>query len=703
MGTVVDFVQISPDPELLSDDRLRRLITDQRDLWSGGDAWAIFPTSTTSFEATGCSWEAVRQLVEALQAAVGPIDAVSIGDFSERNTTSGTVLTATFTPESSRLEKVIGCLQLLVHVRRGQPDPPKLEVDSLNSLIRDFFLSLSTSNRETAEHYLRLISSNGRLRQENFRFLQLQMLASFDEWSTIRRSEDFRDLTLMRTPTAIGSILLETIWICDVADKAEGASPSALIGYYRSSEIESRYGSLFEAIAFPSTFRSRRLLALHLASNGQSASLQALLARINDDEARQLQRILGLEGSTASDGIREVSGVPALMSLLFDGKYRSVVEIALANPMSPESVKCALEAAIFLDEPGTTQRILSWIDSGRVNVSEIDVLKSLVDRLRELLASTCSGWIDWSNRVITEALDHDRAIRFHESMDSWSIGWLDNHASVTLFSDNLLHAYSGPNSTYLSIWLGPLIKMLKANADGAHVHIIYEPLLLILEEVAITSKTARVLVLDAVETVVGDGCTEQAYRDCLNVLRGVWKSIKSPVQVHWIAEVLETLAYLPKVDISEYERFCIDVASDLAGMVNQIETSWYIVLRRILGDLLIARGTAVTSNGTDWSILTSCRLGIYSLLPEVTTIAHDLEKLAPGVVVVVDDSHVETASLRGMARGCDVIFLQISQAKHAATNSIKRLANCELRPVHGRSRSAVWRAIEEWVVSRSYS
>jgi hypothetical protein len=696
---MIDFEQLLITSDLVSDENLKRLTRDQSVLWTGIESWVVLPVTNNSFEAIATSWEAVRQMVEALVAAIGPDESVTLSDFVEKNMSGGIALVAPLQLGETRMNKVLEELQLLVHVRRGQPKVSRSEVDGLNALIRDFFLCLGNMSRDGAENCLRLISLNGRLRQENWRFLQLQMLAHFSEWQAIRNSEDFRDLTLMRTPLVVGTILLEAIWVCDVSDMAEKSSPRALREFFDSTDISTQFGSLFETVVVPTTVRSRRLLALYLAAKGMQSRLDDLLSRVTIVEADRIQNLVGAAGPNSLTPVVPSLSTPTLADQFLAGQYVSVINAAVAQTATAEALKWAFEAALELEDAGLSAQVIQWADASAVDFEALKVLGRLRDRLRLRIESACNDWLEWVKRVNGESISDGSLLI--ERMPTWSTDWLDSASETSKFVDGLFNAYGGPNSEHIEQSFGLIVGMFRDNYDRLYASELRHPILLIIENLGERNRHARGLALLVVETLIGEGCLIAVYRESISVFRNIWSKVKSPEQLWWISEVIDLLSFLPVADTVEYENFRVNIANDLANMITLIPNIWYDSLKNSLGDLLIDRGSTVIAIGTDWNAISSQKIGIYSLLPDVVTISHYLQKLAPGVEVVINQDSVSSDHLKNMARSCDVVFMQISRAKHSATNAIREHILGKLIVVHGRSRASVLRSIEEYAETLS--
>ena len=93
-------------------------------------------------------------------------------------------------------------------------------------------------------------------------------------------------------------------------------------------------------------------------------------------------------------------------------------------------------------------------------------------------------------------------------------------------------------------------------------------------------------------------------------------------------------------------------------------------------------------------------VGIYSLLEGASQVASDrIRSMFPNVQVRTSSGHVNSHTLAALVRGADVMLVQTSHAKHAATQAI---AAATLDPgrvvfVHGRGATALVRELLAWV------
>jgi hypothetical protein len=91
-------------------------------------------------------------------------------------------------------------------------------------------------------------------------------------------------------------------------------------------------------------------------------------------------------------------------------------------------------------------------------------------------------------------------------------------------------------------------------------------------------------------------------------------------------------------------------------------------------------------------------VGIYTLLESGARVAAGwIRQLFPAVEVRLSSEHVNSASLEAFARSSDVLLVQTSHAKHAATQAIEAAADrSRVVLVHGRGASALVRALLAW-------
>ena len=95
------------------------------------------------------------------------------------------------------------------------------------------------------------------------------------------------------------------------------------------------------------------------------------------------------------------------------------------------------------------------------------------------------------------------------------------------------------------------------------------------------------------------------------------------------------------------------------------------------------------------------RVGIYSLSESAAqNAARWIRDEWPDVDVRLSHAHSNNPELDGLVRSSDVVLMQTSHAKHAATNAIERSVDpSRLVHVNGRGATSLLRALLEWTTS----
>ena len=169
---------------------LSKLVEEQSELWTTNeDSWVVIPIDEDSYEVIASSNEAMRRSLEALRSSLGPSEAPSLSSYVSVEVEGLGLMVAKLQPSVSRKNKTSSALDLLVKTRRALPRPIVHKDEALNSLLRDFFLSLSNLDKASAEEILDKIASNGKLRLDNQVYLRLQKDASFGQWAQISQAK----------------------------------------------------------------------------------------------------------------------------------------------------------------------------------------------------------------------------------------------------------------------------------------------------------------------------------------------------------------------------------------------------------------------------------------------------------------------------------------------------------------------------------
>ena len=675
---------------------LSKLVEEQSELWTTNeDPWVVIPIDEDSYEVLASSNEAMRRSLEALRSSLGPLEAPSLSSYVSIEVEGLGLMVAKLQPSASRKNRTSNALDLLVKTRRALPRPIVQKDEALNSLLRDFFLSLSNQDKASAEEILDKIASNGKLRLDNQVFLRLQKEASFGQWAEISRRSEFADLCKMRKPNRISAILLEALFHSLIDDKLKEVVPEEFLAKISKNNFPGHVVDLVNGISFPDRLLARRMLAVYLKSANKTERLDTLLSAVITEEREELRRWVG--DSSVTEIKKTVVDQPTYgQDVETKNKphdYIATVESALNNPETfPLRANEVLMALLEMDDLNLIVRFKESFETSKA-IEDLNVGQKLLwSKICSRAGSSCTGWPEWAERMSRTFWEEGRTAI--SDWRTWSTSWITNRVVAEKFASDLLESSLNENRPILEIVIADLIEFLNVIADESGVQAL-EPmrsaLILIVTDLAPSSSAMREGAVSLLGSTISNGCSIIIYRELLEMIEKIWIRHCSPRTINWIAVVLAEVDDSPCPDISLREGLKMQVALSLAPHLNSISDIWRLELTRSLGSYLPSPVALISDRASDWRFLANKKIGIYSMLPTVASLDNELSNL--GVDVRWRDDAVANRNLKDAFQQVDVLFVHTARASHMGTATFGRL-DAEMRYVNLRSLTAMRRAID---------
>jgi hypothetical protein len=155
-------------------------------------------------------------------------------------------------------------------------------------------------------------------------------------------------------------------------------------------------------------------------------------------------------------------------------------------------------------------------------------------------------------------------------------------------------------------------------------------------------------------------------------------------------------------DVSRRDALVLDALGVATAWLDRLEPDDVFILRQVFADaaLSFATGTPQVNLPNAPVDRELQQVGIYSLLESASQVAADrIRAMFPNVQVRTSSGHVNSETLAALVRGADVMLVQTSHAKHAATQAITAAALDPDRVVYvnGRGATALVRELLVWV------
>lgn len=558
-------------------------------------------------------------------------------------------------------------------------------------VLRDFYDGLLAGDRSVAESALGEIRTRSLLTSTNTRFLRIELIGSLGTAEELRDDPALRDVSLLARPPAVTEHLARAANALVI----EPTAASSDTDWRRAAEqVEGLWPGI---ITQPSQVRSTegaRCLALTeiLTDHPRSDILAGLRTDWGVDEV-----LLAILDEVSLPAPTIPTGESAL-ALYQEGRYEKALNEVELGVATSALAGLALHAAHNLADPTSTSRALRIVD--RLTESDRQVLlRNAVDRhLFELLTTSIAGkgipssWLDW---LAGDWPDRPDLLR------EWSRDWPDTLEDDVTFAEVFLDALNDERRGRTRNGLPVFIEWLVGDGGLEAGKI---PLAVTLFDFMLGSEPGRVerqASLTLLDEILTTGCDAREYSEILNALAGQLRLI-GPRDAGWLAASIDLLLLSAVADPAARTAFVSESFSAAFVWASRVDSTDTLLLSNAFADAGFEYPSVETqgeSDETGQQIRTFRKVGIYSLLePAALTAARWIKDRWPGVQVTLSHDHVNSRSLEAVVRGSDVVLVQTSRAKHAATNAIRDAARDDesVVLVHGRGATALLRALLRW-------
>jgi hypothetical protein len=689
-----DFNSLGPDAaslcvsliETIADPHFPGAVVPNIDI--GGNLHILVAASTMS------SWRRLRPL---LQAFAGPTltsfdglpEALPQGD-------PAASVVAQSQPVSTGVMRLppdprnrLAALRALVRARDTLARAPNLHRSApapTSWLLTRFQDCLNVGRRDAAADVLARLKSELRLDALNLKFLEVQLLAAFGDWTGIVELPGFANLCLARRTPAITALLLEALYRVHLAGLFEAGD---------ADETRARFETAVRSLAQP--MLSVPVPPMLTTAGWRVYSLEAWISSSRTDIGTALVGHLDALGWIAdrlapAEPVEDVA--PAVEPAPIDDAREALVQVDTID--SVDALATALRALAKLSPED-----LARLRDAEPFRSALYVTEEVAD------TGLPNSLIKWFERAGDPSFTSALNIARH-GKDEWPIesgvgdpvavqalvSALDKAQSDDLASERTAQALpffvawlqrdpDFPRASMASVYASLLTLFALGSARGSGTYESSQILVSALLTAGLDVKAYRALIAD-VEELAGEGFGVD--------------------MIYWMLEIIEDFMRASTPAADARETFLHGILSRIApiyGRLTSLQRTAVAHLARELGWTLQSFGiTAEPDSFEDFaSRIQGLRIAIYSLTESSSRQAKAaIEEVAPTAVVDCNADHGGTARLRALAENADIFVMTWLSAKHAATDFIREhRGGRPLLYAQGRGFSSILRAVEDHI------
>lgn len=583
-------------------------------------------------------------------------------------------------------------VSLLNDVWTLEPERRSDQLRPVGRILRQFYESIVGDDSSRAEAALDELRGRALLSATNLRFLRVELLSALGTAEQLRDDPMLRHISLLARPPAVTENIAEAAVALLVAPKLHAAETSD----WRSAaeQLDIVWPALVTYNHQVTTVSTARCFALGqmLVGEPKAEEIRQLSSRYPGDPV--IDSVLAAMPSSAAP---TVSTGP--VDLYLDSRFEEALTLAESSVPDRSTAYIALAAAVSLQDSASAARALVVVDAmGETARAELlggIVERTFVERLRALTAADRlpRDWLDWLRGDWPDRPD---------LLSEWSRRWSRNAEDLSLASsaiaEEFIDALTDTRRARVRNGIPVFVEWLTTDgvppAGVSLAATIFD--IMLSSEPGRTERQAALAVLDG---VLEAGCTLAEYNEVLAAVARELDVI-GPRDSQWLAQVVDILLMSTCPDQPQ--------RSALLARAASMATSWADFLDRtdaiLLGLLFRGAGIEFAILNEEVSPKQSARklrsVGVYSLMESaIRAVTPWIESRWPGVKVRASSDSVNSKSLVSLVQGVDVMLVQTSHAKHAATGAISAAATDPSRVVlvSGRGASSLMRALLDWV------
>ena len=546
---------------------------------------------------------------------------------------------------------------------------------------------LNVGRRDAATGILERLRSELRLDALNVKFLEVQLLATFEDWGAIVALREFPSLCAARRTPAITAILLEALYRTHIACPFDAGNVAGTLEAY-AQNVHGFVQSM--RITEPLGLREGgwRLLGLEILDDPRREDLRIAIA----ERAPDLGWIADHLPAQAPVAAPEVEGSTPL-----DAARDALIQADAVDSVDLLAGAMAAMARLSPDELALLRETMPF----RPIVQATDDLASIAPP---------TSWVAWLDRAtdpaFTDALEVAR-----RGKEEWAIGAsAADPVAVQALVAALEKVQGDPLAAERTTQALPyMVAWLKRDEDfpRAGLSPIYGGLLTLFALDSARGATIYESSKVLVEALLAAGLDQKEYRELIADIDEIAGDGFGVDMIYWVLEVIESFMNASTPDADAREAFLHRILARTApiiGRLSHLQRISVTLLSSELGWALPVSPASDVAPADDGIVsrLNGMRIAIYSLNESSSRQAKAaLEEISSSVTVDTNADHGGSARLRALAENSDLVVMTWLSAKHSATDFIRaHRGNRPLIYSRGKGFSSILRAIEEFLYPR---
>ena len=576
-----------------------------------------------------------------------------------------------------------------------------------------FELSLAAYDRTGAEEAIKFLRNNMRLDAINLGALTVRLHSRFQEWEQICQLEIFPSLCRARRAAKVTDLLAEAVYRAHVFSLENEIDPSLLLAAFEESVLPNA-GNLFGSCPdYVSPVAGRAFLLAAAASDPPDDNLAERLRTISsgwlEEEGIVFEALWHHFFQESHELESEVVSA--------ESNYHQQVEQLLLEETHPtlKRAQAGLIAATQLNTTQAFQAVVAYLEvlqsDDRDSLLSNPFNRHAYERMVEQVAGTFTpeNWVEWIGVLDRDDISVPKELALSLT-DQWEVGeHLRDRQRVSELVDALDSVAPAAEDRLLDI-LPLLVQWLQSDQGWPNFLLlplyrtIYDRVLLQLSER--WWREAAGVAKELLQAMLELGTERNEYAQLLNDLRDVLPTAPGRSDAAFLLDLAEVIVDNSSPALDSRLGLWVSIVGGLKSVESLLSVEDAALINdvgEVLGVAPVFQVAPETMQATaDSSTLAGKTVAVYSLAESVAQrVSRLLQKLHPGVGVVLASDTVANRSLEELARRADIFVVCWRSATHAATEIIKRNRPVGSPPIYpdGKGSSSILRVLQESLLS----
>ncbi len=562
---------------------------------------------------------------------------------------------------------------------------------SLGQILGEFFASLASSNRKRSEALLDELKGKAMITATNQRFLKIALLHKFQDFEAIISDTELRDISFLKMPQAVTESISDAINGVFIAPHEDFDNVNLA---QIAKQIESRSAFVMDRSSNATSVNVARCMLLQevYINKSQDVGLIKRVSQYNNDPLVSAICSDLMQRQTNATQSDDLDPIPDHEKLEYKFTSKSIESLLV-------DIRNAIDSGSFQRISAAREKYAAVPVAVKELISNFTPYQQLIAELEEFQVDgqVPSDWIDWLERPFNVLSDQ---------LFDWSRSWKRDQESIELLNSKwaieLISATEDvQRSNSVIDGLGVFVEWitrdgLPPSCTGICADTVY---------VLLTSTSSiiyRDLSLKLIDELLSVGCTERVYSELINSVSAALRKL-GPRDVSWVIRIMETF-YVSSTPSPEKRQV-------IANEVIELSKKWHdritsvdsFTLGLLFSEFLDGYPQIRLKDDVELQTLKTKPIKatlIYTLLESAGKAAADwIESQFSGIKVRVSSDHVNSDSLSSMVKSSDLVIVQTSHAKHAATKAIDEAVRSKDRLVRvdGKGTSSIIRTFLNWI------